>query len=98
MVWAGHFGNVSAITLAIFRQGGSGRANFFLAQDTGGAPGTILESYLNLLSPNGLLTLNSSAKPLLQAGVTYWLCAEPADSTAVNGWYENNQNYTPGFA
>jgi hypothetical protein len=83
----------------MFTQGGSGRANFFMAQDNGGGiPGAILESYLNVLSPNGLLTLDSSSQPLLQAGVKYWLCAEPADSTAVNGWFENNQNYTPGFA
>jgi len=95
----GASGNLSTITLAMFRQGGSGRANFFMAQDNGsGIPGTVLESYLNILSPNGLLTLSSSSQPLLQAGVTYWLCAEPADSTAVNGWFENNQSYTPGFA
>jgi hypothetical protein len=95
----GTSGNLSAITLAMFTQGGSGRANFFMAQDNGsGIPGTILESYPNVLSPNGLLTLNSSSQPLLQAGSKYWLCAEPADSTTVNGWFENNQNYTPGFA
>jgi len=95
----GTSGNLSTITLAMFTQGGSGRANFFMAQDNGsGTPGTILESYQNILSPNGLLTLNSSSQPLLQAGVKYWLCAEPADSTTVNGWFENNQSYMPGFA
>ena len=58
-----------------------------------------MESFLDTANnPNGLLTINSTVQPLLQAGVKYWLCDEPADSTTSNGWYENNQNYLPGFA
>ena len=91
-------GSLSTVQLAMFRSSGSGRANFYLAQDNGGIPGTILESYLNVLSPGGVLTLTSTAQSLLQAGNEYWLCAEPADSTTVSGWYYNNQNYHPGFA
>jgi hypothetical protein len=92
-------GNLSSVVLATFRSSGSGRSNFYLAQDNGGIPGTILESYLNVQNnPNGLLTLTSAGQPLLQAGTKYWLADEPADLTTVNGWFENNQSFTNGFA
>ncbi len=91
-------GNLSTFTLATYRSSGSGRSNFFIAEDNGYGPGTILESYQNVYNANGLLTLTSSTQPLLQAGIKYWLCDEPYDSTTVNGWYENGINYTPGFA
>ena len=94
----GTSGTLSTIQLAMFRSGGSGRSNFYITQDNGGIPGTILESYLNVLSPGGLLTLNSLAQPLLQSGLEYWICAEPADGTTVSGWYENNQGQANGFA
>jgi hypothetical protein len=91
-------GDLSSITLPTFRQSGSGRSNFFVAEDNGSTPGTILESFLNTANnSNGLLTLNSVAQPLLTAGLKYWLCDEPADATTVNGWFEG-QSYAPGFA
>jgi hypothetical protein len=92
-------GYLSSIQLATYRLGGSGLSNFYIAQDNGsGIPGTILESFTSVLNANGLLTLNSTAKPLLQAGTEYWLCDEPAAGNSDNGWYQNNQNYTNGFA
>jgi hypothetical protein len=93
-------GTLSSFTLPTFRQSGSGRSNFFIAQDDGSGthPGTILESFLNTANNNnGLFTLTSIGKPLLEAGATYWLCDEPADATTVNGWFEG-QSYAPGFA
>ncbi len=95
----GMSGTLSSITLATYVKSGSGRSNFSIADDNGYGPGTILENFLNTANnPHGLLTLNSTAQPLLEAGTKYWVCDEPTDSTTVNGWYENNQNYTPGFA
>jgi hypothetical protein len=92
-------GDLSTITLATYRQSGSGRSNFFVAEDNGSGPGTILESFLNTVNnPDGLLTLNSALQPLLEAGLKYWLCDEPADSTTANAWFDNNQNHAPGFA
>jgi len=92
-------GALSSITLPTYRQSGSGRSDFFIAEDNGfGTPGDILESFLNTANNNnGLLMLNSVAKPQLQAGMKYWLCDEPADSTTINGWFEG-QSYSPGFA
>jgi hypothetical protein len=91
-------GDLDTIQLAMFRSQGSGLSNIYLSGDNGGIPGTILESFLNVFSPGGLLTLNSTIQSFLQAGDKYWISAQPADSTTVSGWYENNQDYTPGFA
>lgn len=92
-------GTLSSFTLATYRFAGSGRSDFFIAQDNGSGPGTILESFPNTVNnANGLLTINSSGNPLLQAGVKYWLCDEPTDSTTSNGWYYNSQGQANGFA
>lgn len=92
-------GNLSSILLATYRLGGSGAgySNFYIAQDNGsGIPGAILESFTNIYNANGLLTLNSTVQPLLQAGTEYWLCDKPAADNSYNGWYQNNQGYAPG--
>jgi hypothetical protein len=89
-------GYLSQIQVAtIDEAGGSPLSNFFIAQDNGsGIPGSILESFDNVSVPNGLLTINSVATPLLQAGQTYWLCDEPANANTYTGWYENNVGVT----
>jgi len=67
-------GNLSSITLPTYRQSGSGRSNFFVAEDNGFSPGAILESFLNTANnAHGLLTLSSVSQPLLTAGARYWL-------------------------
>jgi hypothetical protein len=92
-------GDLSSVQLATYREGGSGLSNFYIAQDNGdGTPGTILESFTSELNASGLLTLNSTVKPLLQAGTEYWLCDEPTADNSDNGWYENNQGVANGFA
>ena len=92
-------GYLSNILLATYRLSGSRLSDFYIAQDNGsGIPGTILESFTNIQNANGLLTLNSTVQPLLQAGTEYWLCDEPTADNSYNGWYQNNQGYAPGFA
>jgi hypothetical protein len=92
-------GYLSSILLATGRVSGSRYSNFYIAQDNGsGIPGTILESFTSVQNANGLLTLNSTVQPLLQAGTEYWLCDEPTADNSYNGWYQNNQGYAPGFA
>jgi hypothetical protein len=93
-------GNLNQIQLATYHVSGSDLSNFFIAQDNGsGLPGSILESWTGVQNAaNGLLTLNSAAVPLLQAGQEYWLCDEPGDPTSYNGWWQNNQGISPGDA
>ena len=60
-------------------------ANIYIAANSGqNLPGATLESFLNVSCPGPLgyelpiTSLTSSADPFLQAGNTYWLCAEAA--------------------
>jgi hypothetical protein len=57
-----------------------------------------LESFTSVLNATGLLTMNSTAKPLLQAGTKYWICDEPTAGNSYNAWYYNNQEQANGFA
>lgn len=92
-------GDLYSIMLATYRVSGSALSNFYLAEDNGsGSPGAILESFNNMLNVTGLLTLNSTVKPLLLAGEKYWLCDEPAAGSSYNGWYYNNLGLADGFA
>lgn len=95
---------LSSIEVSLFRSSGSGRSNFLLVEDSGGYPtGSLIESFSNVLYSSHR-NLVSVEQPLLQAGVTYWLRAEPYDSTTISGWYANNQgaattfgySFTPG--
>lgn len=92
-------GYLNNIELALYHVSGSSLSDFYLAQDNGGgAPGAILESWLNVQNIDGIVTINSTSPPLLQAGQEYWICDEPAAANSYNGWWENPTGYAPGFA
>ena len=95
-------GNLYSLQLAVGQiSGGTGLVNLSIAANNGGTPGATLESFLNAQAPSpgsGVLTLNSVTQPLLQAGATYWLCAEPAQSTTAVGWFVNDQGYRNDYA
>ncbi len=95
-------GNLYSLQVAVGqRSGGTGLVNFSVAADNGGTPGVKLENFSNVLAPSpasGVVTINSITAPLLQAGVTYWLCAEPAQSTTTVAWCVNNQGYKNDYA
>ncbi len=78
-----------------------GPLDFSITEDGNGIPGKVLEHFSVLPSAVGkgsILVLNSTAKPKLQAGQKYWLCAEPVDSSSQWGWSFNNQNLATGHA
>jgi hypothetical protein len=91
--------NLFEIDLALSKVSGSGLSNISLAEDSAGLPtGTVLESFNNILA-NGTfgqspppVAILSLTHPTLNAGQTYWLRAEPSDSTVVNQWNLNSQN------
>lgn len=93
-------GYLDQVELATVHISGSLLSDFFIADDNGsGIPGDILESWTGVQNASsGLLTLNSVAQPLLQAGQEYWLCDEPGAANSYNGWYQNNQGISPGDA
>src|SRR5215472_6300456 len=95
-------GNLNSLQVAVGQiSGGTGLVNFSVAADNGGTPGATLESFSNEQAPSpasGVLTINSVTQPLLQAGATYWLVAEPAQSTTSVGWYANDQGFKNDYA
>ncbi len=97
-------GNLETLQVAVGQlSGGTGLVNFSVAADSGGTPGATLESFMNVLAPPSssssfLVTMNSITQPLLQAGSTYWLCAEPAEATTAIGWFVNNQGYANEYS
>lgn len=84
-------GYLSSVQLATFRLGGSTLSDFFIAQDSSGIPGAVVESFSGVQNANGLLMINSITQPLLQAGQKYWLCDEPDASNSYNGWYKTTR-------
>lgn len=93
-------GDLDQIQLATYLMSGSSACNFYIAQDNGsGLPGTILESFTGVQTPdNGILTINSVATPLLQAGQEYWLCDEPAYANTGTLWCINSEGVANNFA
>jgi len=81
---------------------GQGAINVTVAEDKNGLPGKPAESFSNVSSSRfgktGHCLLISAAHPVLNAGVKYWLCAEPAGSGSGCSWAYNNQNLAQGFA
>jgi hypothetical protein len=92
-------GQLSLVDLAMR---GKGFINVTLAGDKNGLPGTPMESFLNIPSfrfdKTGHCLLTSAAHPVLNAGVKYWLCAEPAGDGTGCSWSYNNQKLAQGFA
>jgi hypothetical protein len=85
---------LDSIDLALTWLGGTNAADVWLMSDEGGAPGSILESFLISSLPtfnttNTLLTTaDSTLNPLLSAGVQYWVAssAHSADGSLSFNW------------
>jgi hypothetical protein len=77
---------VDSISLALGLEVGTNALSVALANDSGGLPGAILESFhftgIPAFPASSLLTAASSAHPLLQAGTPYWLVADASSDTA----------------
>jgi len=97
-------GNLATVQVACGQlSSGTGLVNFYVAADNGGTPGVMLDSFMNVVAPapgssSLLVTMNSITQPLLHAGTTYWLYAEPAENTSAIGWFVNNQGYRNDYA
>jgi hypothetical protein len=94
-------GALSAIEIAIEPDGmpegyesKAGDATVFLAQDQSGCPGPVLERFrvkaVAMAHSKNPAVLESIARPFLQAGVTYWLCA---GSSGGWGWHNNPRGF-----
>jgi hypothetical protein len=78
----------------------AGDATVFLAQDESGRPGPVLEQFqvkavASTMHSGSPAVLESIARPFLQAGVTYWLCAESAGGW---GWHNSPRGFIQASA
>jgi hypothetical protein len=77
---------------------GFGNADVYLMSSSGADPGTVLESWLNVVgaplatppTPQTTITLDASGSPVtLSSGDEYWLVVTPASSTSAVFWNYN---------
>jgi uncharacterized protein (TIGR03437 family) len=83
---------VSDITLPLSYNSGTNGAVITLTSNSGGIPGTILESFSisNLPGTASAVTVASQLNPVLQAGQTYWLEVQPLAADTLIIWYTNS--------
>lgn len=88
---------LDSVSVPIFGQDG---ISILIAADASGKPGTTVEN-LGSITPGNTLsinTINSSSRPLLTAGLNYWLILEPTDpgSGIDGGWSFSTPSTPPG--
>ncbi|ODS40587.1 MAG: hypothetical protein A7315_08165 [Candidatus Altiarchaeales archaeon WOR_SM1_79] len=69
--------------------GGGNIMNVLLMTDDAGIPGDIIESYQLLVPPpyfTGILSYNSTIRPVLSANTQYWVVASAAQHSTQLGW------------
>ena len=83
--------------LAMSHQAATNSYKFTLAPDVAGQPGAPLESWvLALPTSASVVQIPSTAHPLLSAGATYWLVAQPTAANQFGFWYVNDQGIDTG--
>jgi hypothetical protein len=93
-------GTVGSVAFGVSLSSGTNAVTMELAENNGGAPGTILESYTftgqmgTFGSQNSPLIASSLLNPYLTAGTKYWIVAVPGASDTVAAWNLNNQGAT----
>jgi hypothetical protein len=96
-------GNVSQIDVGVGYVEGTNLFKVSLDADNGGLPGTVLDTWGNLASPQilggccGLITISGISGLHLSIGTNYWLVVAPedVDSTLWGAW--NFSNSTTGY-
>ncbi len=83
------------LALLMFPEGGANTSNTFdvwLMSDSGGLPGTIIESFSLSIEFNssGIYTVSGVPHPLLTSGTTYWVAVSP-DGSTFGTWFFNDQ-------
>jgi hypothetical protein len=89
---------LTSLELAVGNVSGSSAFTVQLETDVGGAPGSVLESWIATANGtfgnnNPLVVVNSVSNTTLQAGQTYWIVLS-AGSNDINPWNFNNTGAT----
>jgi hypothetical protein len=91
---------LDSVSVPILGQNGLSMEILIAADNGTGHPGTIVED-LGSLTPNfqvSIMTINSTARPLLTSGTAYWLILQPSNSSSdiVGGWNFSSPATPPG--
>ncbi|MCK5506187.1 MAG: PEP-CTERM sorting domain-containing protein [Thermodesulfovibrionia bacterium] len=87
---------LDTIELAVGIAGGVNELDVWLMSDTGGQPGSIIESFnfnnqmANAYDGGSILLANSTLNPVLSAGTQYWLAADAPQSDSNIRWFTNS--------
>jgi hypothetical protein len=100
----------AALPIGIYTANGgkqSGKISVYLAADSGGAPGTILDGPLTQQywaqqftngRGGGIIQFNCVACPALSAGTQYWIIANQSAATIEDTWDEADTDVSSPFA
>ncbi len=92
--------SLTSIELALRHLNGTNSYKITLALDSGGQPGTALESwFVSPPTPTGIVPLTSVTSvvaPQLDAGTMYWLMAQSTANVQSCFWYVNDQGINTG--
>ena len=84
---------LDSLDLGIGFNRGTNAVDVWLIEDSGGTPGSILESYVGQppsgSSDSALLTLSSALHPLLVAGTQYWVAVSAQQLPSSFAWKDN---------
>jgi len=91
----------SSALLPMVRFGGTNILQVILMTNSGGVPGTILETItltnvVTSASGGSIVTANSLIHPLLSSGVPYWLVAFAPEQDTAMGWYHSPADMSNG--
>lgn len=94
-------GGALSTVLTFFNTSFATTVTMGLYTDSGGQPGTLLESWsaptVSQDTP-GLITLTSVVHPVLTSGTPYWFVINPPNANRIGTWYQNNQGVNGGMS
>ena len=92
---------LTSISLALEKNGPTQFANIYLMADSGGVPGIVLESFLNVAVTSEFdvitsppVTVTSTLMPALSAGTLYWVGVQQAAGSTNVFWDQNSTGDT----
>lgn len=87
---------LTSIDVALYLMDQNPLITFSVMLDSGGHPGTIIDSFTATINGPGIYNFASSLNPILEGGSHYWLFL--SCSSKHIGWYFNDQEYIGDMA
>jgi len=95
-------GSLLSLNLALHYESGTNGAVISLLRDSGGVPGSVLESWTVMNLPTGVppapTTVTDTQGVRLEAGQQYWVAVQPLGADTLVWWSWNSQGLAGGMA